>query len=241
LAALGDTCFRAGDLVRARQLTDEAIALSDQVGEYWIAAWAPATLGWLDLSEGDILGAISHAEKSLARARDLEDPFVTSNAIVLAAGIAFANGDDRRAARLIGAADAARERAGAKTYLHHFQHAQLARSLEAALGEQANRELAKEGGRLSEEEALADVWSLLAPPTHSPTPASSRSMASYALTERELDVLRFLPAGKTDQEIADALFISRRTVTTHIGNILAKLGVTNRTEAAAKAVDERII
>jgi DNA-binding NarL/FixJ family response regulator len=56
------------------------------------------------------------------------------------------------------------------------------------------------------------------------------------LSERELQVLRHLTSGRTDQQIADALFISRRTVTTHVGNILGKLGVANRTEAVAQAV-----
>ena len=63
----------------------------------------------------------------------------------------------------------------------------------------------------------------------------------FGLSPRELDVLRMLPSGKTDAEIADALFISRRTATTHVSNILGKLGVTNRTEAAAIAVREGVI
>lgn len=55
------------------------------------------------------------------------------------------------------------------------------------------------------------------------------------LTDRELDVLRLLAAGKTNPEIAEALFISRGTVRTHVSNILAKLGVNTRREAAEVA------
>jgi DNA-binding NarL/FixJ family response regulator len=44
--------------------------------------------------------------------------------------------------------------------------------------------------------------------------------------------------GRTNREIAAALFVSHRTATTHVANILGKLGVTSRTEAAAWAVRE---
>jgi DNA-binding CsgD family transcriptional regulator/tetratricopeptide (TPR) repeat protein len=56
------------------------------------------------------------------------------------------------------------------------------------------------------------------------------------LTAREVDVLRLLTRHQTDKEIAAALFLSPRTVSTHVANIFNKLGVTNRREAAAAAV-----
>jgi LuxR family maltose regulon positive regulatory protein len=55
------------------------------------------------------------------------------------------------------------------------------------------------------------------------------------LSRREQDVLRLLAAGLTNSEIADALFISPETVKKHTGSIYGKLGVGNRTEAAAKS------
>jgi LuxR family maltose regulon positive regulatory protein len=55
------------------------------------------------------------------------------------------------------------------------------------------------------------------------------------LTERELEVLRLVAAGWTNQEIADKLVISVRTVKKHVENIHGKLGVSNRTQAAARA------
>jgi DNA-binding CsgD family transcriptional regulator len=57
-----------------------------------------------------------------------------------------------------------------------------------------------------------------------------------ALTKRESEVLSLLAEGRTNAEIASALFISLRTAEDHVSNILTKLGVGNRTEAAAHAL-----
>jgi DNA-binding NarL/FixJ family response regulator len=56
-----------------------------------------------------------------------------------------------------------------------------------------------------------------------------------ALSERELEVLQLLAAGKANREIANELFVTPDTVKKHITHILGKLGATNRTEAAARA------
>ena len=60
------------------------------------------------------------------------------------------------------------------------------------------------------------------------------------LTSRELEVLRSLAAGRTNREIAAELFISDKTVSVHVSNILAKLGAGSRTAAAAIAHDNGI-
>ncbi|WP_374712037.1 response regulator transcription factor [Symbiobacterium terraclitae] len=59
-------------------------------------------------------------------------------------------------------------------------------------------------------------------------------MGEY-LTEREVELLRLVAAGHSNGEIAARLFISLTTTEWHIRNILAKLGVHNRTQAAARA------
>lgn len=56
------------------------------------------------------------------------------------------------------------------------------------------------------------------------------------LTERETDVLRLLAQGLSNKEIAQTLVIGERTVKTHVGNVLAKLGVASRTQAALHAI-----
>jgi two-component system, NarL family, response regulator LiaR len=61
-----------------------------------------------------------------------------------------------------------------------------------------------------------------------------------ALTKRELVVLKLVAEGLRDQEVADRLCLSERTVRTHVAHILAKLQLTNRTQAALYAVREGI-
>ncbi len=58
------------------------------------------------------------------------------------------------------------------------------------------------------------------------------------LSQREVEVLRLISAGKTDREIAEELFISFRTVGNHVRNILNKTNTANRTEAATFAAHQ---
>jgi DNA-binding NarL/FixJ family response regulator len=61
------------------------------------------------------------------------------------------------------------------------------------------------------------------------------------LSPREIEVLTLLSQGSTDQEIADALAIRHRTVTTHVTNIFNKLGVNTRTAAASLAIRRDLV
>lgn len=61
------------------------------------------------------------------------------------------------------------------------------------------------------------------------------------LSERELEVLALLAKGATNDEIAQALFLSEKTVKSHLSSIFRKLRVTNRTQAASKAIRERLV
>jgi NarL family two-component system response regulator LiaR len=67
---------------------------------------------------------------------------------------------------------------------------------------------------------------------------SPRCHAVDSLSERELEVLRLLATGASNQAIAAELVLSSKTVKTHVSSILAKLEVTDRTQAALFAVRE---
>jgi two-component system, NarL family, response regulator LiaR len=63
----------------------------------------------------------------------------------------------------------------------------------------------------------------------------------HDLTERELDVLRLIAQGKSNKEIAEDLILSEKTVKTHVSNILQKLHLSDRTQAAVYALKQKIV
>jgi DNA-binding NarL/FixJ family response regulator len=69
-----------------------------------------------------------------------------------------------------------------------------------------------------------------AAPTNQPPPHD------FGLSKRELEVLALIAEGRSNPEIGRQLFITRKTVAVHVSNILAKLGVSGRVEAAAAAI-----
>jgi NarL family two-component system response regulator LiaR len=72
-------------------------------------------------------------------------------------------------------------------------------------------------------------------------PKAKQSTSQANLTPKEREVLRLVAKGESNKEIAVSLFISEKTVKTHMGNILSKLYLSNRTEAALYALRQGLV
>jgi DNA-binding NarL/FixJ family response regulator len=111
-------------------------------------------------------------------------------------------------------------RAGAAGYLlKNVQPQELARAVRAAHA----------GGALLDPDVAARLVDVIAQP---PTPSSPPAGPADQLTPRERQVLELIGEGSSNKVIALALGVSEKTVKTHVGHVLAKLGVNDRTQAA---------
>lgn len=129
--------------------------------------------------------------------------------------------------RAAGAASAAGNREGAA--------ARLGPAAEMA-GRLGARPLLEQIGSLARR-ARVDVPALPGPRGH----VGPGGAAPFGLTERELEVLRLVAAGRGNRDIAAELFISPKTASVHVSNILGKLGVSSRGEAAATAHRQHLL
>jgi DNA-binding NarL/FixJ family response regulator len=98
-----------------------------------------------------------------------------------------------------------------------------------------------EFARHSDIEIAGDSVRLYELRSRTPSALAPRTSFPDGLTHREIEVLRLIAAGKTNQHIAGELVISLNTVARHVANILDKTGSENRTESAAYAYRERLV
>jgi DNA-binding CsgD family transcriptional regulator len=108
------------------------------------------------------------------------------------------------------------------------------------------RRAADLAGRLGARPLLEQIGSLarrarVGLPSEPGQRGPSDEAAPLGLTERELEVLRLVAAGRSNRDIATELFISPKTASVHVSNILAKLGVGSRGEAAAVAYRQHLL
>jgi DNA-binding NarL/FixJ family response regulator len=94
-------------------------------------------------------------------------------------------------------------------------------------------------------DAVAEASTSMAPGLGSQAPTgaqpSSEAPVRHGLTGRELEVLRALATGASTAEVARELYVSPKTAKNHIAHIYAKLGVSSRTQAVAKALRQGIV
>jgi predicted ATPase/DNA-binding CsgD family transcriptional regulator len=234
---LGVEAQRLGDLERAESLFAEALALDRKLGNQGWANLRLANLADVALLRNRAVEAAALYQESLAAAWALGHKTVCQVGLVGLARTAAATGHPRRAARLLGAAEAYGEAIGAPLQVEERAGFERALALaREALGVQGLAAELAVGRALSPEQAVAEAPSATTEPEAAPPPTSSAPANPFRLTQREREVLTLLAQRFTNKEIAEALFVSARTVQTHTISIFSKLGVDNRRDAAALAV-----
>jgi DNA-binding NarL/FixJ family response regulator len=248
LAGLGGMRHACGDVVAAVPLLDEAVALVRQRDDSDPAALED-TLGLAMVlgqrahaarTQGDLEMAGRLFAEGIGAAREIGAERVLLGQLAGLAGVALSQEHPERAARLLGAVAAARQAAGVGRIAHALHADRITAAVRSRLGETSFVAAFAAGHSMPLAEAVADGLAIAAA-TELKTGTALPCRSAFGLTPREQDVLRLLVAGKTDREIADALFIGRRTVTTHTSGLYAKLGVSSRTQAAALAIREGLV
>jgi predicted ATPase/DNA-binding CsgD family transcriptional regulator len=228
---LGIEAHNQGDYPEALRLYAESRRLWQELGCPFELVVVTTNLGVAAHAQGDIARAAVYYAEGLALVQDVGGTWMIEELLAMATAVAAETGDARRAARLVGATDALREAIGFALAPFVAVIYDRARALVARdLSEATSATQQEAGRRLSRAEALGEA---LAAVTSSVAP--SGISVPEGLTARELEVLRLLAAGHSNAQIAEALFISPRTVSTHLTSIFTKLGVGSRTEAVATA------
>ena len=239
LLGLGYVLLLEGDYGRGAALNEEAAALCRERGYNDSLQYALDNLGWAALLQGDYGRARSHYEESLVVCKKLADRMIAAESLEGLACVAGAEGEAERAARLFGAAEALREPVReAVGYRHRPEEAAwrepylgAARSL---LGETVWEEVLSRGRSMDLQEAIDFALFPADGPQAIPLPAPEHPAG---LTSREVEVLELVASGMTSPKIAKKLFLSPRTVDTHLTSIYHKLGVNSRTAATRYALD----
>ena len=238
--SLGSLMSRQGNYARAMALHEEALALWRARGDPWGISIALISLGRIARNQGEIARAAAIYEEAVALYTEHGDRMKLGECVEGFAHLAAARGTPERAARLFGAAEALYEATGTRSA--PYDAASFERAVAGAramLGKVAFAAAWAAGRALTMEQAVAEATADLP----SPVARASKANASrrHGLSEREVEVLRLVSEGYSDQAIADALSISRRTATTHLTHILDKLGLDSRTAAATYAVRHGLV
>jgi DNA-binding CsgD family transcriptional regulator/tetratricopeptide (TPR) repeat protein len=249
LVNMGDASFRMNDLASAASFTEEALRLARRISDPMYTALALTNTGQNAMARGESgAEAASHFLESLALAYSTSNSWFVGDALAGMAWVVAAAGHPEQGARWLGAAQAICDAIGTPSVPHHELFARVLAAVRAGLTESAFAAAWEAGRALPVADAVTEAqgWNSPAKPAPQPATTAAKSAPSGGasqlnLTERELDVLRLVVEGKSSREIAEVLFISPRTATTHVANILAKLGVNSRSAAVAVAFQQGIV
>jgi non-specific serine/threonine protein kinase len=238
---LGRVRYGQGDYEHAAALLERALAALRDVDDRWSVALSLNSLGLVDGLRGQRESAADRLLEALELWRAFANKENLAEWLAIVATLAATAGAPQRAALLFGAAEALRAEVGHAFVLpdaHYFDEAE--NTTRSALGESAFQAEHAAGRDLPLDQAVAEAVAFLSGAPEAPSAAASQGAPSpsfdpAALTFREQEILTLLCQHLTDPEIAERLFLSRRTVNHHVSNVIGKLGVRNRREAVALA------
>jgi non-specific serine/threonine protein kinase len=247
LLDLGYFLILEGDYERGAVLNEEAAALCLEHGYRTTLNYALDNQGWAALLQGDHEQARSYYEESLVVSKELGDKMVASESLDGLACISGARGEALRAGRLFGAAQALQVREAVAFQVTPQAEAwrqPYRATARSQVGEAAWEEVLAQGRAMTLEEAIEYALSEVEPlataaassTTGQPSPTSAPERPG-GLTTREVEVLGLVATGMTNAQVAQRLFISPRTVETHLTSIYHKLGVTSRSAATRFALE----
>lgn len=222
---MAQVALASGDTAAAQDLADAAV--NSAMG--WHRSVAFTARARVALARGEYRSAESDAQAALTEAVGVHAYLCVADAMECLAASAAASGDSLVAARLIGAAESAREQTGESRFeVFQAGYERLIAELQEAIGQQELASVRAAGTRLSIEEAI--VYARRGRGERK-RPASGWA----ALTPAEREVVRLVSRGLSNSEIATKLFVSTRTVQTHLTHVYAKLGAKSRIQIAREA------
>jgi predicted ATPase/DNA-binding CsgD family transcriptional regulator len=222
--------YFSGDVDGATGLFPQYFATMSALGDQDGLAAYFKQLGGMAIDRHDEEGALSHFLQLLACGRLLDADYLIADAVEGIAVVLARRGESERAVRLLGAIDALRTSGGPSRVPARDAYVKpTITSLRETLGPDTMEAAWQEGRAMPIDDVLGDAETVEALPPH------TRS-SETPFTRREQEVLRLLVEGKSDPQIAAALYISRRTAASHVASIFRKLRVNSRAAAAAQAV-----
>jgi DNA-binding CsgD family transcriptional regulator len=232
LACLADALYTQGDVTQAESMAEEALKLARTGGHVWSEALALGTLAHFAVDRGEYAEGLRLGLEFFDVTKALGAKLGTAGALGTLAGVFLAAGHPEHATRLLAAGRALGDSIGVVSVMHNYHYDQVLTEARHCLDERAFSSAWEAGSALSPEEALADV---LAEPGPFARQAVQHTDNDSVLTPREREVLRLVAQGHSNQQIAEALFISLPTVKSHLSNLLGKLDLPSRSAATAYA------
>jgi predicted ATPase/DNA-binding CsgD family transcriptional regulator len=208
-----------------------ALEIFESIGHPSGTAFALHRLGRLDLLAGDERRAFRSFAQSIERWLSVDERWAIAMPLVLLANMAMRHGRPQEAGTLLGVVEQ-RLRSASATLTNDYRAIfdELHATLSKRLGTVKLETVLLTGRRFSAEEIESEIADL-----------EARIFDRALLSPREVAVLKRIAAGDTDREIADALFVSPRTVNSHVGHILTKLDVPSRKAAVKRALELDLI